>query len=362
MKSFPIALSVMLLPVCLVAAGGVGAPVPTDDIVCSLKDDDVLLKIGDHDVLKWGTFRKHLNALDEDVKHPNLQSAIKTATYKARFRKLLRDYVQYGVIAEAARKAGITIPAEEYEKYRAMARKQYANMGKVGERLGKLMDGPDSFYEQNLTNALLWLEYKKKIIAPKVRVTDESIANLMKSRCRKNSERMATNEVKRVQIREIYKKVKGGMDFAEAAKKWSDCESADNGGLLMDDVDDTKPARFEPGDNHPAIEKVCAALKEGEISEIAETPYAWHILKVMKRHPATDDEAESVELAHIMLEKEMLKPEFDEASAKKIIYDKTLRAGTNAEFLELYKQVKIECKVPLMDGESPTSKIKGGKK
>ena len=247
MKSFPIALSVMLLPVCLVAAGGVGTPMPTDDIVCSLKDDDVLLKIGDHDVLKWGTFRKHLNALDEDVKHPNLQSAIKTATYKARFRKLLRDYVQYGVIAEAA-------------------------------------------------------------------------------------------------------------------KKWSDCESADNGGLLMDDVDDTKPARFEPGDNHPAIEKVCAALKEGEISEIAETPYAWHILKVMKRHPATDDEAESVELAHIMLEKEMLKPEFDEASAKKIIYDKTLRAGTNAEFLELYKQVKIECKVPLMDGESPTSKIKGGKK
>ena len=364
MKTVSIALMVMLLPFCLMASGGAGTPVATDDIVCALKDDDVLLKIGDHDVLKWGTFRRHLNALDEDVKHPNLQTAIKSAAYKARFRKLLRDYVQYGVIAEAARKAGITIPAEEFERYRAMARKQYANMGEVGKRLSKLMDGPNSFYEQNLTNALLWLEYREKIIKPKVRVTDESIRNLIENRRQRNIRCMATNEVKRVFIHEILKKVRGGMDFAEAAKQWSDCESADAGGVLMDDVDDTKPARFEPGDNHPAIEKVCADLKEGEISEVAETPLAWHILKVMKRHPATDDAEASVELAHIMLEKEMLKPEYDEASARKTIYDRTLRSGTQAEFLELYKQTKIESKVPLMDGETPTAKtlIKGGKK
>lgn len=323
--------------------------IPTDDIVMALKDDDVFLRIGDHDVLTWGVFRKHLDALETEGGPSKLQAAIKSTTYKGRFRKLLRDYVQYGVFAVAAKKAGITIPDEQFVKYRAMARAQYQKQGAVGKRLIALMDSPESFYEHNLTNALLWLEYRNRIVAPKVRVEDEAVENLVTTRHERNLQRASTNKVKQVLIRDILKKVKNGMDFAEAAKKWSDCESADSGGLLMDDTDDSKPARYELDDLHPALAAACSGLKEGEISEVAETPEAWHILKVMKRHPATKETDEAVELAHIMLEKEMLKPEYDRAGAKEEIWKRTLRAGTGAEFVELYKQTRVECKVPIMD-------------
>ena len=331
--------------------------IPTDDIVMGLKDDDVFLRIEDYDVLTWGVFRKHLDALETDTGPSKIQASIKSATYRGRFRKLLQDYVQYGVIAAAARKAGITIPDEQFVKYRAMARAQYQQQGAVGKRLISLMDSPESFYEHNLTNALLWLEYRNKVIAPKVRVEDEAITNLVAVRHEANLRRMATNAVKRALLKDIWKKVKGGMDFAVAAKKWSECESADSGGLLMSDDDDNKTARFEVDDLHPALAAACWGLKEGEISDVAETPYAWHVLKVMKRYPATEDLEETVELAHIMLEKEMLKPEYDKAGARTEIWQRTLKAGTGAEFVELYKQTRLECKIPIMD-ETPTEKPK----
>ena len=328
--------------------------VATDDLVAALKDDDVFLRIGDHDVLRWGIFRRHLDALEDDIElgRPRLQSAIKSSTYRARLRRLLKEYVQYGVLAVAAKKIGIKTPDEEFVKYRAMARKKYASMGNVGKRLTKLMDEPESFYEHNLTNALLWLEYKDKVIAPKVKVEDATIDRLIATRHQANVRRASTNEVKRVLIKDILKKIRNGMDFAEAARRWSDCDSAEDGGLLMDDEDESKPARCEASDLHPAIAAACFKLKEGEISEVAETPFAWHIMKVVKRHPATADTSETVELAHIMLEKVLLKPEYDRAAAREMIWKKTLKSAVDVEFVELYKQTKIECKIPIMDAGS----------
>ena len=329
----------------------------TDEIVAALKDDDVLIRIGERDSLKWGLFRKTLDAQDTDVESQEGQPSIKQAMYRARFRKLLKEYVQYGVIAEAARKAGMSVPDEMYEEYRAKARERYSKMGAAGQRLQKLMDEPESFYEHNLTNALLWLEYRNKVIEPKVVVEDEAVAKLVESRRTGNDNRMKENFEKRDLMRDIKEKLANGMDFGEAARKWSECDSAENGGVLMDEEDDEKAALVAPDDLHPAVAAACAGLKEGETSEVIETPLTWHIMKVMKRHPpAEEGDVEKMELAHIMLEKEMLKPELDTEQAREIIRKRTLRSAVDAEFAELYPQTDIDCKIPIMDDNGKSKK------
>ncbi|UCE47153.1 MAG: peptidylprolyl isomerase [Phycisphaerales bacterium] len=65
--------------------------------------------------------------------------------------------------------------------------------------------------------------------------------------------------------------IKGGADFAELAKANSDCLSAPNGGDLE---------FFPRGKATPAFEKAAFNLKVGEISDVVETDYGFHIIKV----------------------------------------------------------------------------------
>ena len=83
----------------------------------------------------------------------------------------------------------------------------------------------------------------------------------------------------------VLKKVKGGEDFAKAAKENSTCPSSAQGGDL---------GFFTKGQMVPAFENVAFALKPGEMSDVVETQFGYHIIKVVEKQPAktvTYDEA-----------------------------------------------------------------------
>ena len=73
---------------------------------------------------------------------------------------------------------------------------------------------------------------------------------------------------------DLLKKINAGADFAELARANSDCPSATQGGDL---------GYFNRGQMVPAFEKVAFTLKPGQISDIVETQFGYHIIKVTDR-------------------------------------------------------------------------------
>ncbi|MBN1894508.1 peptidylprolyl isomerase [bacterium] len=86
-----------------------------------------------------------------------------------------------------------------------------------------------------------------------------------------------TQEKRRVRERmdALLRKARSGADFTELAKKESeDAASRERGGRLP---------RFRRGDMVPSFEKIAFSIPVGKISDIIESPYGYHILKVIER-------------------------------------------------------------------------------
>ena len=89
------------------------------------------------------------------------------------------------------------------------------------------------------------------------------------------------NEAKgkaRAKTEDLLKQLKDGADFAELAKANSNCPSAPRGGDL---------GFFPRGETTPAFEKVAFEMEIGQISDIVETEYGYHIIKVTDHKEAS---------------------------------------------------------------------------
>ena len=83
----------------------------------------------------------------------------------------------------------------------------------------------------------------------------------------------------RTRIEGLLKQIKEGADFAELAKANSVCPSAPKGGDL---------GFFPRGKTTPAFEKVAFELQVGQLSDIVETEYGFHIIKATDHQDPTN--------------------------------------------------------------------------
>jgi len=99
----------------------------------------------------------------------------------------------------------------------------------------------------------------------------------------------------RAKAEDVLKRVRAGEDFAKLAKEFSsDAGNKDKGGDL---------GWFGKGAMVPAFEEAAFKLKPGEISDLVETPFGLHIIKMDERKTETKDgkAEEQVHARHILI-------------------------------------------------------------
>ena len=225
--------------------------------VASAADPEILARVGNKNITK-----ADIEALISF--YPANQQAIIRMDPKNE-EALLNNYVTILVVAETARRQG-------FDKEKNM-RKQI----------------------QILSDEHLAKGYVQKNVLSKVKVTDKDVEEYYKNHP-KEFEKPETVKARHILIGfkgdmtedqkkelrkkadDVLKKAKGGDDFAQLASEYSDDPgSKTKGGEL---------GYFPKGNMVPEFENAAFNLKPGEISNVIETPYGYHIIKVEDKKAA----------------------------------------------------------------------------
>jgi peptidyl-prolyl cis-trans isomerase C len=120
----------------------------------------------------------------------------------------------------------------------------------------------DTFYQQNPDK----FQQPERVRASHILIRTEENADAK------------AKEAAKAKAADLLKQVKAGKDFAELAKQHSqDPGSATKGGDL---------GFFQQGQMVGAFERTAFALKPGEVSDIVETPFGFHIIKMAEKQTA----------------------------------------------------------------------------
>jgi parvulin-like peptidyl-prolyl isomerase len=105
---------------------------------------------------------------------------------------------------------------------------------------------------------------------------------------------MDTDKKNREKAEEVLKRARSGEDFAKLAQEFSTDGSKDKGGDL---------GWFGHGDMVPEFEQAAYALKPGEISNVVQSKFGFHIIKLEERKTETKDgkTEEKVHARHILI-------------------------------------------------------------
>jgi peptidyl-prolyl cis-trans isomerase C len=117
---------------------------------------------------------------------------------------------------------------------------------------------------------------------------------------------------------EIREDVVGGADFHETARELSEGPSASNGGRL---------GSFQRGQMVPAFEEAAFNLAPGEISEVVETQFGYHIILVTDK---SEGRTQSFDEAEAQIQQYLLQQQNNEALQS---YVERLRANAEVEIL-----------------------------
>jgi peptidyl-prolyl cis-trans isomerase C len=118
----------------------------------------------------------------------------------------------------------------------------------------------------------------------------------------------AEKKAARTKIEGVLKRAKAGEDFAALAKEHSQDGSAQQGGDLN---------FFRRGQMVPPFEQAAFSLKPGEISDVVETQFGYHIIKVTERKDAAAVPFEQVSARIVQFLKQQRANAFIEATKKK---------------------------------------------
>jgi parvulin-like peptidyl-prolyl isomerase len=191
------------------------------------------------------------------------------------------------LLLAAAKKGKSSVTQQEIDN---ILNVQYSRYGGEDKFLKFLEEnGIDlEFVKESIKRDLLIENYLKGYFADKIPVSEEEVQKVYEEDKTASVRHilLSTKEKGEAEKEEIHKKMeeilsraKSGEDFAELAKTYSeDPGSKDNGGLYEN---------FGRGQMVPPFEDAAFSVPIGEISDIVETSFGYHIIKVIDRKKET---------------------------------------------------------------------------
>jgi parvulin-like peptidyl-prolyl isomerase len=191
------------------------------------------------------------------------------------------------LLVVAATKAGYAVSDSELDSTLNQRYQRFGGVEKYKERLESSGIKFDTMRE-DMREGLMIRNYLEKDVADPEKVTDEELQKYFEENY--SGDRTATvqhillmtqgkSETDKMEVRKkmegILAEAKGGKDFGELAQQYSeDPGSKDRGGLYEN---------FERGQMVKPFEDASFNLPIGSISDIVETQYGYHIIKIISR-------------------------------------------------------------------------------
>ncbi|MEW6363839.1 MAG: peptidylprolyl isomerase [Acidobacteriota bacterium] len=240
----------------------------------------------------------------EDIKRTDLEEAVRDAERRAGspvpaenrdqiYRGVLDSLVGYRLLLQESRTRKIPVTDADVSAKIAEIKGQFPNEQAFTQALAGEGMTPEAM-QSRIRQDLSVMKLIDAEVTPKVSVQDADVtgfydqnrdrfkegeavhASHILIRVQENADAAAKKQA-RDKIDAILVQLKGGADFAVLAKKDSqDPGSAPNGGDL---------GFFVRGQMVPAFENVAFSLKPGELSNVVETPFGYHIIKVAEHRP-----------------------------------------------------------------------------
>jgi peptidyl-prolyl cis-trans isomerase C len=210
------------------------------------------------------------------------------------YRGVLDQLISYRLLMQETRSRKIEVPDAEIEARIAQIKQQFPSEDEFKKQLAErnmTVEGLRADAKSDMQVAkMLETEVNTKVaVQPadvdtfyqqnpdKFQQPERVRASHILIRTEENADAKA-KEAAKAKATDVLKQVKSGKDFAELAKQHSqDPGSAVQGGDL---------GFFQQGQMVGAFERAAFALKPGEVSEIVETPFGFHIIKMAEKQPA----------------------------------------------------------------------------
>lgn len=215
---------------------------------------------------------------------------LSAAEQKELDRKLMDQIVSAELLFQAARKLEIKDLDKQVDAKVAQARGRFANDADFAKAFHELDMSEKDLREYTRRDVII-ANFVISTIVPKITVSEEECKKFYDQNMDKfrQGEKVRASHIlfgvdaktsaedkkkAREKAEKLHKELADGADFAKLAKENSSCPSSKQGGDL---------GFFGRGQMVQPFEQAAFALKPGEISDVVETQFGYHIIKLTER-------------------------------------------------------------------------------